>query len=786
MFTFKDDVLKISVRSLVEFICREGDIDSRRGRGGDKAAMDAGSRAHRRIQKQMGSQYEAEVPMKMEFPSHNYTIAVEGRADGVITEADGVTIDEIKGTYRNLNKLDEPVGVHKAQAMVYAYMKCVCDGLDHISVMMTYVNLDNDEIKYFKESFSFGQVEEWFMDVLGRFRKWGDFLYDSKIRRQESIHELEFPFPYREGQRDIAVSVYKTIRMSKKLFIQAPTGVGKTMSTVFPAVKAVGENLGDKLFYLTAKTITRTVAEEAFAILRSKGAVFRTATITAKEKICMCGKPECNPLACPYAKGHFDRVNDAVYDMVTHEDVITRGIIEDYANRYTVCPFEFSLDATYWVDGVICDYNYVFDPDVYLKRYFSEGASGDYIFLIDEAHNLVDRAREMYSASLYRENFLKVRRLVDKVDKRLASALAKCNQNFLELKKMCDDVIVLESIGSVMISLERLFEEFTRFFEDKPEFEYSEEASELFFEVRHFINMYDLIQDNYVIYGEQTEEGFMLKLFCVNPAPCLAKCLDKGRSAVFFSATLLPVMYYKELLSSRDDYAIYVKSPFDAANRLLAVGYDVTSRYTRRNESEFLKIKSYIDSVTAQKKGNYMVFFPSYGYMESVYKLYGEKEKGNIIVQNRGMTEQEREQFLEQFVAGNSCTGFCVTGGVFSEGIDLKNESLIGAVIVGTGIPQICTERRLLKDYYEKKDGNGYDYAYTYPGMNKVLQAAGRVIRTMDDRGIIILLDDRFSKEAYVRLFPEEWSDYRLVRVSEASEVVADFWDGIDAGPQNL
>ena len=372
------------------------------------------------------------------------------------------------------------------------------------------------------------------------------------------------------------------------------------------------------------------------------------------------------------------------------------------------------------------------------------------------------------------------------MDKRLASALAKCNQNFLELKKMCDDVIVLESIGSVMTSLERLFEEFTRFFEDKPEFEYSEEASELFFEVRHFINMYDLIQDNYVIYGEQTEEGFMLKLFCVNPAPCLAKCLDKGRSAVFFSATLLPVMYYKELLSSRDDYAIYVKSPFDAANRLLAVGYDVTSRYTRRNESEFLKIKSYIDSVTAQKKGNYMVFFPSYGYMESVYKLYGEKEKGNIIVQNRGMTEQEREQFLEQFIAGNSCTGFCVTGGVFSEGIDLKNESLIGAVIVGTGIPQICTERRLLKDYYEKKDGNGYDYAYTYPGMNKVLQAAGRVIRTMDDRGIIILLDDRFSKEAYVRLFPEEWSDYRLVRLSEASEVVADFLDGIDAGRQNL
>lgn len=780
MYTFKDDILKISVRSLVEFICREGDIDSRRGRGGDKAAMEAGSKAHRRIQKQMGSQYEAEVPMRMEFPSLNYTIVLEGRADGVITEDEGITIDEIKGTYRNLKYLDAPVGVHKAQAMVYAYMKSVADSLESVRVMMTYVNLDTDEVKYFTETFTFGQIEEWFTGVLESFRKWSDFLYESKRRRQESLHIMEFPFAYRAGQRDIAVSVYKTIRMQKKLFIQAPTGVGKTMSTVFPAVKAIGENLGDKLFYLTAKTITRTVAEEAFAILRSEGAYFRTATITAKEKICMCGKPECNPLACPYAKGHFDRVNDAVYDMVTHEDVIDRAVIEDYANKYTVCPFEMSLDATYWVDGIICDYNYIFDPDVYLKRYFAEGASGDYIFLIDEAHNLVDRARDMYSAALYKEDFLKVRKLVEKVDKRLSSALAKCNKNFLELKRNCDDVAVLGSIGAVTMSLDRLFEEFTRFFEEKPEFEYSEEASELFFAVRHFLNMYDLIQDNYVIYGEQTDNGFMLKLFCVNPSPCLAQYLMKGKAAVFFSATLLPVTYYKELLSDRDDYAIYIRSPFDTDNRLLAVGYDVTSRYTRRNESEFLKIKDYIDKITAQKKGNYMVFFPSYGYMDSVYQLYGENEREGILVQNRGMTEAEREQFLDRFrveqAENTGCTGFCVTGGVFSEGIDLKNESLIGCIIVGTGIPQICTERRLLKDYYDEKDGNGYNYAYTYPGMNKVLQAAGRVIRTMDDVGVIVLLDERFSRSEYVRLFPEEWADYKLCSRRDVGAMVAEFW----------
>lgn len=805
MYTFKDNILKISVRNLVEFVCREGDIDNRHGRGADKNAMDAGSRAHRRIQKQMGSQYEAEVPMRMEFPFEEYTIVLEGRADGVITEEEQITIDEIKGTYRDLRFLEEPVAVHKAQAMCYAYMKCVRDGLDRIGIMMTYVNLDTDEVKYFTESYSFEEVEKWFMDVLHSFRRWSDFLYEAKLKRRQSLKGLEFPFAYRDGQRDIAVSVYRTISLGKRLFIQAPTGVGKTMSTVFPAVKAVGEDLGDKLFYLTAKTITRTVAEEAFAILRSRGAYFRTITITAKEKVCMTGETECNPIACPYAKGHFDRVNDAVYDMITHEDVIDRDTIEEYAAKHTVCPFEFCLDASYWVDGIICDYNYVFDPNVYLKRYFSDGVDGDYIFLIDEAHNLVDRAREMYSAGLLKEDFLKVHKLVAGADKRLASALAKCNKELLTLKRECDNVAVLDSIGALALSLNRLYEEFTRFFEEKREFEYNEEVSGLFFAVRHFLNMNDHMQDNYVIYTEQTEEGFMLKLYCVNPSPCLSECLDRGRGSVFFSATLLPVMYYKELLSSRDDYAIYVRSPFEQKNRCLAVGYDVTSRYTRRNETEFRKIKNYIDNVTGQKKGNYMVFFPSYGYMESVYKLYlNDNEAQGIYVQSRGMKEQEREEFLDRFRAkaalrkgcegdggdnednrdneddGRGCIGFCVTGGVFSEGIDLKNESLIGCIIVGTGIPQICTERQLLRDYYDAKEGNGYDYAYTYPGMNKVMQAAGRVIRTMEDVGVILLLDERFAKREYVQLFPEEWDDYRLVNMEQAPGIVAEFWKNIN------
>ena len=763
MYTFKNDILKISVRNLVEFICRHGDIDNRRGSGVDINAMDAGSKAHRKIQKQMGSEYEAEVPMKMEFDCVSYRIVLEGRADGVITEPDLVTIDEIKGIYKDLKNLSEPVYVHKAQAMCYAYMKCVKDNLGKVGIMMTYVNLDNQEIKHFNEVLTFDELKIWFDNMFNCFKKWTDFLFRAKQIRKETLTSVGFPFEYREGQRDIAVSVYKTIKQQKKLFVQAPTGVGKTMSTVFPSIKAIGEDLGDKLFYLTAKTITRTVASEAFDILRNNGAYFRTAVITAKEKICFNEECTCNPVACPYARGHFDRVNDAVFDIITHEEIIDRSVVEEYAKKHNVCPFEFSLDVTYWVDGIICDYNYVFDPNVYLKRYFSDSCDGEYIFLIDEAHNLVDRAREMYSAVLYKEEFLEAKRLLGDFDKRLSNALVKCNKLMLELKREADSLKVYESIAPFLQALERLEEQFARFFEERRDFEYNANLTELFFKVRHFLNMNENIEDNYVIYSDHTAQGFMMKLFCVNPSKCLKQCLKKGNASVFFSATLLPVNYYKELLSDVNDYAIYICSPFPQKNRALLIGRDVTSKYTRRNENEYLKIKRYINEVYNHNKGNYMVFFPSYNYMEKVYDYFSEKEREdiNILVQTIGMDEEKKEEFLNHFLLGEKpCVGFCVIGGVFSEGIDLKNESLIGCIIVGTGLPQICAERQLLRDYHEKLGENGYDYAYVYPGMNKVMQAAGRVIRTMEDKGIILLLDERFTKKDYLRLFPAEWDDY--------------------------
>lgn len=788
MFDITNGQLKISVRTLVEFLCRSGDIDNRFGGVPDKTAMEAGSRAHRRIQKSMGPDYRAEVPLKWSMPGDKYSVLVEGRADGIFASDGLFYIDEIKGTYRDIRYLTEPVYVHKAQAMCYAFFYMLDNDIDgSIGIRMTYVNLDSDNVKYFEEVLDFEELKGWFAGIIGQLLKWGDYLWEHQRERSESINGLKFPFEYRPGQRELAVNVYKAVELGRNLFIQAPTGVGKTISTVYPSVMSLGGGRGGKIFYLTAKTITRTAAAEAFSLLQAQGLKFKTVTITAKDKICFAESetgPECSPLTCRYAKGHNDRVNDAVYDLVTHENVISRQVIEEYAKKHCVCPFEFCLDVSYWVDGIICDYNYVFDPHVFLKRYFSEGRTPEHIFLIDEAHNLVDRAREMYSAHMFKEAFLEVKKLVKGHSGELVRALERCNSNLLELKRECGEKYkALESDGAFALNMQRLAEEIVKFTESHRDFAYMRELSEFYFDVLHYNGIHDCLDENYIIYTEHTDSGFMLRLFCVNPSANLKSRLEKGRAAVFFSATLLPVNYYKELLSGdREDYAVYAHSPFDVKRRLLLVGRDVTSRYTRRNEKEYSKIVGYIKEIVSGREGNYLVFFPSYKYMEDVYALMSgqEPEDFDVIVQSPDMSEEDKENFLDSFESRSEGTlvGFCVMGGVFSEGIDLKRDSLIGAVIVGTGLPSINTAGQLLRGYYDEKENCGYEYAYVYPGMNKVLQAAGRVIRTDEDRGVIALLDDRFLTPQYLALFPAEWSDYAVADAGTVGQEVLDFWNG--------
>ncbi len=826
--------VRISVRSLVEFILRSGDIDNRRAASPENA-MQEGGRIHRMIQRRMGPSYQAEVSLSYAYDAGEYEIVVEGRADGIITEtwrealpqpaieekaADGeetrlvvtpgqeqsvqkvtVTIDEIKGTYHDLKKMKAPVAVHLAQAKCYAYIYATQKKLSAIRVRMTYCHIETEEIRYFHEEFLYEELQTWFGELMVQYRKWADYQFAWQKCRQASIREMEFPFPYREGQKELATYVYQTIYHKRKLFIEAPTGAGKTISTVFPALKAMGEGMCERLFYLTAKTITRTVADDAITLLRERGLKLKSVILTAKDKICFMEETECNPVSCPYAKGHYDRVNEAMYDLLTHVDNFTREQIEAYAQKYQVCPFELCLDMSLFADAVICDYNYLFDPHVYLRRFFAEGIRGEYIFLVDEAHNLVERGREMYSALLCKETFLELKKTVKAYDERIAKNLDKCNKEMLALKRECEGCRVIEQTDALVRALMRLGAAIEDYLEDHEDSPVRADILSFYFEVSHFLQMYELADENYVTYSELREDGsFIVKLFCVNPAGNLKNCMRRGRSTILFSATLLPIQYYKTLLGAEEgDYEVYARSVFRPDKLGLYIGSDVTSRYARRGDAEYYRIAAYIHNVIEKRQGNYMAFFPSHTFLQRVFEIFQKyfNAEGEVecILQESHMDEESREAFLNRFRGNEDCDlqsliqmdieveeersllGFCVMGGIFGEGIDLKNDSLIGAIIVGTGLPQVCNERELLKKYFDGWGENGFNYAYRYPGMNKVLQAAGRVIRTADDFGIVALLDERFLSPAYQRLFPREWQERVVVTVDQIGRKVERFWD---------
>ena len=800
--------IRISVRGLVEFLLRSGNIDNRIHHAPD-TAMQEGGRIHRKIQKSQGADYQAEVPLSFSITKENYILTVDGRADGILPRKDKPTlIDEIKGTYRDLKRIKEPDEVHLAQAKCYAAIFLGQNHLDEISVQITYCNLDTEEIKKFENTYSAEEITDWFNNLLGEYHRWAEYEALWEEKRQNSIKQTQFPFPYREGQKELAANVYRTIYHGRKLFLEAPTGTGKTITTVFPAVKAVGEGKADRIFYLTAKTITRTVAENAFDTLRQNGLLYKTVTLTAKEKICVLDKSECNPAACPRAEGHFDRINDCIYELLTHADNFDRDTIADYAARFEVCPFELSLDLSLWADAIICDYNYVFDPFIYLKRFFAEGAKGQNIFLIDEAHNLLDRGREMYSSDLWLDELIAFRETIEISHSKIAGLVRACETEMAKIMAGVDGSEVLFNISALMARVDKLISVISSWLEDHPDGSFRDEILEFYFNIYEFNAIYELVSEKYVIYAEEDNEGrFHIRLMCVDPSENLALCMQRARSTILFSATLLPIQYYKKLLGgTAEDYEVYAQSVFDPSKCGRFIASDVTSKYTRRGENEYRKIARYIHEIITAKSGNYMIFFPSRVFMEDVGMIfeieYYNEEEQEILVQNEFMSEEEREEFLSRFTPGNdidfssiinmeieiekskSIIGFCVMGGIFSEGIDLKDDSLIGVIIVGTGIPQVCNEREIIKDFFEKTGEDGFDYAYRYPGMNKVLQAAGRVIRTEKDEGIVALLDERFLQPAYCELFPREWNNIKVVSTRSVKNEIKGLWTGISGTNQ--
>lgn len=788
--------VRLAVRELVEFVLRCGSIDSRFS-GFDRA--NEGSRIHRRLQKAAGDSYTAEVPFKAERTVDGICYTLEGRADGVITGPDErFTIDEIKTTGAPAELLTADFNpLHWAQAKCYGAFLCQRDGLPGVDVQITYYQIDTDEVIRHRRAFTAKALEGFLIDTLHLYAPWARMEAAWRDARNASLKALRFPFPaYRPGQYEMAGAVYRTIAGGGRLFCAAPTGIGKTVSTLFPALKALGEEKGERIFYLTAKTITRQAAEEALSRLRAHSAAdggkplrLKTITLTAKDKICPLEERVCTPEACPRANGYYDRINAALYEFLSQTDEFTRADIEAFAAQKQLCPFELALDLTNWCDCIVCDYNYLFDPVVSLKRFFTEG--GDFIFLIDEAHNLVDRARDMYSAQLLKSSVYGVKKALGKGHRKLTAALNKVNSEMIELRRRCEEaderkLIIPEGLPGLNKLLTRLSATCEDWLEEHRESELHTEVLALYFEVHFYLRIAELYDTNYTTLLSVFGAEVSVRLLCLDAAPFLNASMALGRASILFSATLSPAEYFIQTLGGGEGAkAIRLQSPFPQERLCLAAADVISTKYADRERTREAVCRLIGAAVNA-RVGNYIVFLPSYKYMQDVSDEFAMMYPDiPLAVQENGMDEAAREAFLAQFSADNSETlvGFCVLGGIFAEGIDLVGDRLIGSIIVGVGLPQIGVEQNVLRDYYEGTMGMGFEYAYQYPGMNKVLQAAGRVIRTENDRGLVLLIDSRYRSGSYRRLFPPHWSHLRRVEnADQLSGLLTDFWEKTSFG----
>ncbi|MDK0784060.1 helicase C-terminal domain-containing protein [Clostridium perfringens] len=777
----KNELIKISIRNLVEFVLRRGSIDSR-----IKASVRAleGIKGHKKIQSSYSEKDRAEVTLKEDIDFEDFTLRVEGRADGILEENEKIIIDEIKTTKKNVMDIDYDFNeLHWAQAKVYAYIYSKEKDLDSIIVQLTYYNVEDFGTKFLRQEYSFNELKEFFYDLIEKYKEW--ILLEKRWIdfRNDSIENFNFPFEsYRKGQRELAIRVYKAIAEGKKCFAEAPTGTGKTMSTLFPAVKALGDKETNKIFYITAKTTTREIANNTLRIMREKGLNIRSVNITAKDKCCKMEEKKCIPEYCPYSNGYFDRVNMALKEALKHKEEYDLEYINKLSDEYNICPFEFSLELSNFCDVVICDYNYIFDPQASLKGIL-EGKAKDYTILIDEAHNLLDRGRSMYSSKIFKDDFLKLKREFKSKDKGIYNSLDRANKYLIEKRKVLENLetksLVEKEEPSDLYGILRGFLEKVDIYESKS----SEENSnllELYFNVYEFLNICSYYGEDFTTLYKLDGNNLELSINCLDPSRILKSIMNRFKSVIIFSATLLPMEYFKELYGAQEgDYSVNLTSPFDYKNKLTIVGKDVLTTYSNRKRT-LPKIVNYIIECVKSKRGNYLVFFPSYEYMWMVHEEIKKREVDfSLVAQGDHMKEEEKEEFLSLFKEGGEKThlGLAVLGGHFSEGIDLTLDKLIGVIIIGVGMPKICLERESIKEYYNSIGKNGFDYAYVYPGIIKVLQAAGRCIRTEKDKGVILLLDDRYFTNKYKSLLPREWFLNILVESEEGiKNTCENFW----------
>ena len=760
-----DKSLRLSVHQLVDFLLRTGDIDNRVF---NRSSMSEGSRLHSVYQSKQSSNYMAEYPLAVSLTVDEIDILLEGRADGIIKRNSGeYVIDEIKTTVEDLKTFhDDNLNWHLGQAKCYAYMFAKLNDLEYIGIKLTYIRQGKEKEQLIDSYvFNYLELEQFVIDLIGQYLEFYNIIFTHLEKRNQSIGTLEFPFAkYRPGQRELAKYCYAVAKKGKRLFVEAPTGIGKTMSTLFPFIKAIKDDEKSKIFYLTAKTSGKEAAHQAIKVLKEKGLSLSDIIITAKDKICFCKGQACNPDECPYTRNYYDKIQTVLrYSLLNYDD-FDLSLISQIAYDNQICPFEYELDLSLFMDVIICDYNYLFDPISYMKRYFDEDAS-HFLALVDEAHNLIDRSRDMYSASLSYQTFKEARKSVrhSKLHK-LKLALSKMNKMFKEYEQYEDGNHIVNLFNE---NTYKTLSSFITTMQDINKNENKEMSKELltfYLDANRFNRMLEFVNDNYLLFVEKNKEDIILRANCLDASSFLDESLSQVKGSVLFSATLSPLDYYVNTLGGHDsDARLVLPSPFPRENLKIVIAPNVSIRYKKRDTS-YQKVADYIKSFVKNKVGNYFVFLPSYEYLHNLMP-YVDLGDALMYEQNQDMSDEEKEAFLMNFKPAPEVTSvaFVVVGGAFGEGIDLVSDRLIGAVIVGIGMPRLNFISDQIAKYYDEKGLSGHDYAYLNPGMNKVMQALGRVIRSEDDKGAVLLIDERYLNNEYRDSFKAEWREYEVV-----------------------
>ena len=753
---------KIGVRELAYFIHQSGDLTTEFFSNHD---MLAGSRAHDFLQSQYGNNDKAEYYIKREISYLGKTYILDGYIDGVLNEDETIIIEEIKSTTKDLDEITiEYHKEHLAQAKIYAYLYALENNMDVINIRLTYISIVDYDLKSFDMIAKFEDLEDFTLNTLEQYISWLNMLDNSKNLRNETLETIKFPFESeRPGQRTLMKATYQALTNNEILYCIAPTGIGKTMATMFSALKTLKEN--DKLFYLTAKGSGKNAPLDAIRLLSKKGLKIKAIDITAKKKICNAKMGHCNPDECPYTKGYFEKLNQATREIFDNYDIFSEDIILDITNKYKMCAFEFSLYLSYYCDIVIADYNYAFDPVAHLIRYFEDDSYKPKV-LVDEAHNLVDRSKDMYSAMI---NEIDIRVLRAKLNGYKPSIRNDCNKaleildSYREYLTTNTTLFETSMNNDLNVILRNLFQKCDQIFEENKKIKDKDLALESYFKIMDFLNISEIFSETHRMIIKLVNDEISINYFCLDASKFILDTIKNSiYGIVFFSATLYPIEYHANLITAGEGKYLELESPFNPNNLDIIINSKISTKYKNRIDSIDSIIEA-IEIVTKSKSGNYIVFFPSYAYMNMVVEQITEPDY-EMIIQKNNLSELEKNEIITKFkTTTNTKVGFFVMGGVFSEGIDYIGDALSGVIIVGVGLPLICDENNLLKDYYENTYQNGFNYAYTYPGFTKVIQAVGRVIRDYNDRGIAILMDERFMYNEYQNLMPKHWKNRKVI-----------------------